>query len=186
MQEIWKDIKGYEGKYQVSNYGNVKSLNYRNTGKERLLKPILQTDGYLCVGLCKPLKMYLIHRLVAKEFIPNPDNLPCVNHKDENKHNNHVYNLEWCTNVYNLNYGTCRERMREKQLNNPKTSKKVYQYTLSGEFVREWKSTKECGRNGFNQCNIVSCCKGGYFKNNKWINVTQHKGFKWSYEKIGE
>ena len=177
MQEIFKDIKGYEGKYQVSNHGNVKSLNYHRTGKERLLKPTLQTTGYLYVSLFKPLKRFQIHRLVANAFIPNPNNLPCVNHKDEDKTNNHVDNLEWCTQLYNINYGngiikSCKKRC-----------KKVYQYTIEGKFIKEFESIKECERNGFNQGNIVSCCRGGYFKNNKWINVTQHKGYKWSYEK---
>lgn len=175
--EIWKDIEGYEGKYQVSNYGNVKSLNYYRTGKERLLKPILKPTGYLCVGLCKPLKMYLIHRLVAKAFIHNPDNLPQVNHKDENQTNNHVDNLEWCTQLYNLNYGTRNKRARESLLNHPDKSKKVYQYTLDGKFVKEWESTQECGRNGFDQQNISSCCRG---------ERKTHRGYKWTYEKIGE
>ena len=173
MEEIWKDIKGYEGKYQVSNFGNVKSLNYNHTGKEQLLKPVQYNNGYLCINLYKPLKRFLIHRLVANAFIPNPDNLPCVNHKDENKHNNHVYNLEWCTNKYNINYGTCIERIRETQLNDPNKSKKVYQYTLDGKFVREWKSTQECGRNGFNQGAVSSCCRG---------EIKTYKGFKWSFE----
>ena len=172
MQEIWKDIEGYDGKYQVSNYGNVKSLNYNNTCKERLLKPMLKNRGYLCVSLYKPLKIFSIHRLVANAFIPNPDNLPCVNHKDEDKTNNHVGNLEQCTNKYNQNYGTCRERIRKSLLNYPKTSKKVYQYTLDGEFVKEWKSTKECARNGFDQRAIVKCCKG---------KRKTHRGYIWSY-----
>ena len=175
--EIWKDIKGYEGKYQVSNYGRVKSLNYRHTGNEKLLKPILQTDGYLYVSLCKPLKRFSIHRLVAEAFIQNPDNLPEVNHKDENPTNNHVDNLEWCTNKYNINYGSRNKRVSES------LSKKVYQYTLDGELVKEWKSTAECGRNGFQQQNIVRCCKGGFIRNNKWVNVNQHRGYKWTYEK---
>ena len=176
--EIWKDIEGYEGKYQVSNYGNVKSLNYRRKGKERLLKSNQYTNGYLCVMLCNNTrKHYSIHRLVADAFIHNPDNLPCVNHKDENKHNNHVDNLEWCTYEYNSNYGSRNERIRETQLNDPKTSKKVYQYTLDGEFVREWESTKECARNGFNQGNIASCCRG---------KIKTHRGYIWSYEKLGE
>lgn len=184
MQEIWKDIKGYEGKYQVSNYGRVKSLNYRHTGKEKLLKPTLQPDGYLHVSLCKPLKRFSIHRLVANAFIPNPENLPCVNHKDENKHNNNVCNLEWCTHKYNNEYGTRLKRVIETQLKNHKLSKKVYQYTLDGELVKEWESTRECERNGFNKAHIISCCKGGRFHKNKWINATKHKGYRWSYTKI--
>lgn len=173
MEEIWKDIKGYEGLYQISSHGRVKSfLRYK-----KILKPILKTDGYLCVNLCKPLKKFSIHRLVAEAFIPNPDNLPQVNHKDEDKTNNHVVNLEWCTQLYNINYGSRNKRAIES------LSKKVYQYTLNGEFVKEWESIRECGRNGFNKGAICICCKGGRFINNKWINVTQHKGYRWSYEK---
>lgn len=171
--EIWKDIKGYEGLYQVSNYGRVKSLNYRRTGKEQLMKPILNTNGYFCVWLYnKQNKIYSIHRLVAEAFIPNPDNLPCVNHKDEDKTNNHVDNLEFCTYEYNQNYGTCRERIREKQLNHPNKSKKVYQYTIDCRFVKEWESINECGRNGFNIGGVYSCCRG---------KIKTYKGFKWSY-----
>lgn len=183
MEEIFKDIKGYEGKYQVSNYGNVKSLNYHRTGKEKLMKPVQNTKGYFWVMLCKPLKKFFIHRLVANAFIPNPDNLPCVNHKDEDKTNNHVNNLEFCTHKYNNEYGTRLKRVIETQLKNHKLSKKVYQYTLDGELVKEWKSIRECSRNGFDKGNIVSCCKGGRFRNNKWVNITQHRGYKWSYEK---
>ena len=173
MEEIFKDIKGYEGFYQVSNYGNVKSLNYRHTGNERLLKPILQTNGYLYVTLYEPNKILRINRIVAEAFINNPDNLPCVNHKDENKHNNHVDNLEWCTYKYNNEYGTRLKRFRETQLNNPKTSKKVYQYTLDGKFVKEWKSINECSRNGFNKGAVSSCCRG---------RIKTYKGYKWSIE----
>lgn len=166
MEEIWKDIKGYERKYQVSNYGRVKSLNYNHTDKEQLLKPVQYNNGYFYVNLYKPLKKFKIHRIVANAFIPNPENLPCVNHKDEDKTNNHVDNLEWCTYEYNSNYGSRNERIRKS------LSKKVYQYTLDGEFVREWKSTNECGRNGFNHSSIVSCCKG---------ERKTHKGYKWKY-----
>ena len=172
MEEIWKDIKGYEWKYQVSNYGRVKSLNYRRTGNERLLKPILQPTGYLFVMLCKPLKNFFIHRLVAEAFIPNPDNLPQVNHKDEDKTNNHVDNLEWCTQLYNLNYGSRNKRISESQLNHPNKSKKVYQYTLYGELVKEWESINECVRNGFNLGAVFSCCKG---------ERKTHKGYRWTY-----
>ena len=121
MQEIWKDIEGYEGLYQVSNKGRVKSLsrlvvrvgkpNYIT--KEKILKcSELQGTGYLAVSLGSNnnFKSMLVHRLVAQAFIPNPDNLPCVNHKDETRNNNDVRNLEWCTQKYNCNYGTARQR----------------------------------------------------------------------------
>lgn len=171
MQEIWKDIKGYEGLYKISNYGNVKSLNYHRTGKEQLLKPTLQNNGYFYVWLYKPLKRFLIHRLVAEAFIPNPDNLPQVNHKDEDKTNNHVDNLEWCSLLYNIRYGTGLKRKIANRC------KKVYQYNLDGELVNEFESTQECARNGFSQGNIASCCRG---------ERKTYKGYRWSYEKIGE
>ena len=110
--EIWKDIEGYEGLYQVSNKGRIKSLNYRRTGKEGMLKGKPDKDGYLRVSLYKNRKQkpFYIHRLVAKAFIPNSDDLPEVNHKDENKENNTVDNLEWCDRKYNNNYGSRNER----------------------------------------------------------------------------
>ena len=104
--EEWKDIKGYEGIYQISNKGRVKSLNYRHTGKEGILS-LNKRNGYFFIWLYKKgekRKPFDIHRLVAEHFILNPDNLPVVNHKDENKLNNNVENLEWCTQEYNVNY----------------------------------------------------------------------------------
>lgn len=102
MKEIWKDI---DDRYSISNFGRVKS-NYAN--KERILKPFFNHDGYLMVDIRKPgyRKSIGVHRLVAQAFLPNPDNLPQVNHKDEDKTNNCVDNLEWCTLQYNCNYGT--------------------------------------------------------------------------------
>ena len=108
--EEWRDIKGYEGKYQVSNLGRIKSLNYRGTHKHEIMKPRKTTVGYEMITLTKngiP-SQFLIHRLVAEAFIPNPNNLPCVNHKiDDYEHrsDNRVENLEWCTYRYNNTYG---------------------------------------------------------------------------------
>lgn len=110
--EIWKDIKGYEGLYQVSNMGRIKSLGNNKTRKEKILSLKPSNDGYIRVYLCKngKQKPFSVHRLVAQAFLPNPDNLPEVNHIDENKENNHVKNLEWCDRKYNMNYGSRNER----------------------------------------------------------------------------
>ena len=148
--EIWCPIKGYESLYEVSDQGRVRSLKF---GKERILKPGRNPEGYLVVCLCKngEIKQCLVHRLVAQTFIPNPDNLPQVNHKDEDKENNSVQNLEWCTNKYNSNYGTRNDRC----------SKPVLQFTKDGEFVKEWKSTNDIQRNlGYFHNNISNCCNG--------------------------
>ena len=127
-KQIWKDIEGYEGLYQVSNTGKVRSMNYNKTGKVKRLKPAIDSDGYLRLGLYKDGKQryYSVHRLVAMTFIPNPNNLPCVNHKDENKTNNCVDNLEWISHLDNMNYGTRNERLSEsrKGQNNPMYGKK--------------------------------------------------------------
>ena len=159
MNEIWKDIDGYEGLYQVSNLGNVKSLNYRHTGKERILKPGNNGLGYLQVNLCKNRKTrhFTIHRLVAKAFLENPDNKSDVNHKDEDKTNNCVDNLEWMTRKDNINYGTHNERMAKSR------SKSVLQFTKNGKFVKEWPSVIQIERDlGFSSGNISQCCNGKY------------------------
>ena len=116
MNEEWRDIKGYEGRYQVSNLGRVKSLNYNHTSREKILKAREDKVGYLYLNLYKnnKRKTHKVHRLVAQAFIENPNNYPQVNHKDENKSNNRVENLEWCTHRYNLNYGTRNQRASEK------------------------------------------------------------------------
>lgn len=142
-QEVWIDIKDYEGKYKVSNQGRVYSLNthkYLSLGNNG--------RGYLFVSLWKngEAKREYVHRLVARHFIPNPENLPQVNHKDENKENNCVENLEWCSNNYNNSYGTKKERAAKTLLNNGKTSHKVKQFTLDGEYVATYRSMREAER----------------------------------------
>ena len=168
--EIWKDIKGYEGLYQVSNFGNVMTLNYKHTGKMGLMKPYKNKQGYLLVKLYKDEKRknYKVHRLVAESFLPNPNNFPCVNHKDEDKENNFVGtpekdykdgNLEWCTHEYNNNYGSHNERVAKANTNGKK-SKKVLQLSLDGDLIREWPSVAECSRNGYDFRNVSACCRG--------------------------
>lgn len=124
QKEEWRDIAGYEGLYQVSNLGNVKSLNYSRTGKEKILKQKLNKNGYYSIQLCnnRIRKMYLVHRLVAQGFILNPDKLPCVNHIDENKQNNCVDNLEFCSVAYNNAYGTRNEKSSTSRFNHPELS----------------------------------------------------------------
>ena len=153
-KENWKDIEGYQGLYQISDKGRVKSLYF---GKERILKPGNNGQGYLHVILCKngKMKYYKVHRLVCQTFIPNPNNLPEVNHKDENKENNSVHNLEWCSSKYNINYGTHNQRSAEKR------SKPVLQFTKDGIFVNEWKSTIDVQKNlGYACGHISNCCNG--------------------------
>jgi len=166
--EIWKDIEGYPN-YQVSNMGRVKSLNYLRTGKEKILKSCNNNKGYIYVNLYKEGKQkhYLIHRLVAQAFIPNPDNLPEVNHKNENPTDNRVENLEWCTSQYNNNFGTHNERMA-KTLSIP-----ILQFTKEGEFIKKWDGAIQVERElGFNQGSISKCLKGKY---------KSAYGFKWHY-----
>lgn len=170
-EEIWKDIKGFEGHYQVSNLGRVKSIKFR---KERILKPAKVGSGYLQVDLRKNGEHNLckVHRLVCKVFLPNPKNLPQINHKDEDKTNNKVENLEWCDARYNNTYGTRTQRANEKNTNG-KCSKPVIQYTKDGKVVKEWKSTKDVERNlGYDHGSISKCCMGKY---------KSAYGFLWRY-----
>ena len=147
-EEIWKDIQGYEGLYMVSNLGRVKSLNYHRTGKERIMKPSDNGHGYLFVVLCKDGKdkNCRINRLVAQAFLPNPNNLPEVNHKDENPKNNRVENLEWCSRQYNVDYSL---------------SKAVIGIDKVSGLILEFPSTREAERQtGISKGNICDCLKG--------------------------
>lgn len=176
MEEIWKDIKGYEGLYQVSNLGRVRSLDklsltnrhkreeYRKL-KGKILKPIKDYYGYLRVGLYKNQKetMHPIHRLVIEAFKPNPLNLPCINHINEIKTDNQPENLEYCTFQYNTEY-SC--------------AKPILQYDKQGNFIKEWGSLSEIQRQlGCSISNISNCCLRKFNRKSTY-------GFKWYYKPI--
>lgn len=157
MREEWRPLVGYEGLYEVSNRGNMKSLNYRRTGKEGILKAVKDKDGYLRVQLWKDgkRKMYAVHRLVAQAFLPNPNNLPIINHKDENKQNNKVENLEWCNISYNNIYNGRAKKVAEK------LSKPVIAIDKINGLILEFPSAHEASRQtGIAQSHINACCKG--------------------------
>lgn len=157
MEEIWKDIKGYEGLYQVSNLGNVKSLNYKRWHKEKIMNMQINKGGYYTISLHKDKKekRFLVHRLVAEAFIPNIYNLPQINHKDENSLNNNYKNLEWCNQGYNNNYGNHNEKMIKS------LSKRIKQYDKNNNFIKEWMSMIIASKElNINSGNICCCCKG--------------------------
>lgn len=158
MNEIWKDIEGYEGLYQVSNLGNIKSLR-----SNKLMSVNDSGIGYMKTHLSKNGKQTYpyVHRLVAIAFLPNPNNLPEVNHKDENKSNNNVTNLEWCDKYYNANYGTLMKRSLEtKKRNNSKGQEYAcLQYDLKGNLIAEYKSESEAYRQTGVR-HIADCCRG--------------------------
>lgn len=149
--EEWKPIVCYEEKYQISNYGQVKSLNYRGSGKDKILKLQKDTYGYNKVILYKngKAKTRTVHRLVAEAFIPNPNNLPQINHKDEDKSNNCVDNLEWCSAKYNNSYGSRKERVSMLQ------GKKVRCVELDKVFDSFAEAARELG---LKVTNISRCC----------------------------
>lgn len=173
--EIWKDIKEYEGLYQVSNFGRVKSLNYNRTQNEKILKPGNDCLGYYRVSLskCGKAKTKAIHRLVAETFIDNPNRYNYINHIDCNKTNNNVENLEWCTQKHNVQEArryNLREYTKGKDNAN---SKKLGQYDLKGNLKKIWDCTMDIQRQlGFKNCNISLNCQGK--------RKTAY-GFKWRY-----
>ena len=192
MNEIWRtavyDGEIYEELYKVSNLGRILSLDYRRTGKAELMNPFEMPNGYFQVCLSKngETKKCYVHRLIAETFLENPENKPCINHKiegDEGKKINMVFfnedgtvdeertTIEWVTYKENNDYGTHNERMAKTKTNG-KCSKKVLQLSLSGELIREWPSTKECGRNGFDSSSVTKCCNG---------KQKTHKGFRFMY-----
>ena len=169
MEEVWKQVCGFEGVYEVSTLGRVRSLDRRNAAgafcKGVVLKQRVGNQGYPYVILKNGAvqKTIKTHRLVASAFLPNPENLPQINHKDEVKTNNRLDNLEWCDAYYNIHYGTAMLRSSEKQ------SKPVFQFDLDGRLVGKHKSTRAAQtETGVSQSKISMCCNrkritaGGY------------------------
>lgn len=185
MKEIWKDIPEYEGLYQASNTGKIRShdrliivppnnksiygFNYIREGRE--LKQQVSKNGYLKVLLYDELgnrKFRTVHRLIASTFLSNPHNYTCVNHRDENKLNNSLDNLEWCTHKYNINYGTCISRRSNSQRSTNKNMTPIAKCADDGSIVDVYKSMREASRlNNLYQSNIFKSCNsnikcGGY------------------------
>ena len=194
MNEIWRDIKGYEGLYQVSSLGRIKSLPRYEIGhngkkhsniffrKGGMLKPNDRGNGYLHFVLSKngKQKTFYIHRLVGMAFQDICGEWfdgAVINHKDENPLNNAASNLEWCSRSYNTKYGNSMNKMLSSRNKNQMCSEKqVIQLTLDGEFVAEYKSIAEAGRqNGINIGNIGSVCRG---------ERKSSGGFLWQYKEV--
>lgn len=192
--EYWKDILDWEGLYQVSNLGRVKSLEknvvYKDGTihhrKERILRLGKHTQGYSVVHLSKEGEVFAkyIHVLQSQVFIPNPNNLPEINHKDENKSNNYIHinddgsvnpelsNLEWVSHKDNINHGTRNERCRQKN------SKPVVQYDMSGNYIAEYESIKMAAAlTNMNEASIGACCLGKRIKT-----IKDNQRYTWRYK----
>jgi hypothetical protein len=169
----WKfgnQLMTMNGLYEVSNLGNIKSLIKPHIKSEKILKPFKNENGYEIITLTKnkETKSYRVHRLVALAFLENEENYPCINHKDENRSNNNVDNLEWCTYSYNNNYGNRISKYCKKRY------KKVNQYRLNGEFIKEWDSIKQISEKlKISSSGVIACCKNRF---------KQFKGYIWKYK----
>lgn len=183
MNEIWKDIYGYEGRYQISNLGRVKGLCYHNGTKERILKLRKNQSGYIIVNLYKAGSnkgnLRTVHRLVAEHFLSNDKKYPMINHKDENIENNNVENLEWCDNRYNVLYSIklhperYKEKSAETKRRYSKQTNPIVQKTLEGKKINIYINVRQVVKEtGFHQWSIIECCKG---KRKKAY------GYKWEF-----
>ena len=177
MKEIWKQIDEFPN-YSISNLGNV----YSNIS-QKILKPTIDSNGYCIVGLFinGQQKKKKVHQLVARAFIENPFEYQQVNHKDENKQNNRVDNLEWCDCSYNINYGTRNEKVSKSITNNPnKLRRKILCLDLStNQIIKEYPSLRSVEKDGFNHGAVYQVCSG-------YGRLKTYKGYNWKYleEKI--
>lgn len=156
--EEWKPIEGYEGMYEVSNKGKIKSLarDYNNrTLHDRIMKQYVGKTGYFCIRLCKngKTKLFKVHRLIAEAFIDNPNKLPFINHLDGNKLNNSISNLEWCSPSRNIKHA---------YLTGLRRTQSVFQLDVEGKVLKMWGSISEASeKTGVDISKICSCCRGG-------------------------
>lgn len=172
---MWKDIINYEGLYQINEEGQIKNL-----ATNKILKNRIGKRGYCEVMLYKnkSTKQFKVHRLIAETFIPNPNDYPCVNHKDENKLNNNINNLEWCTHKYNVNYGTRTQRMVQTQ-RQIKKGKSVLCYDKNMNLICIYRTISEGARavNG-KPSNISKCCQDNIYRNKKY---RTSRGYIWKF-----
>lgn len=205
MEEVWKDVNGYEGFYQVSNYGRIKSVdrtvasrgNYINNIKGKILKTFTIYSGYVYACLSKNGSSISkrVHRLMAEAFLEKKEGCDIVNHKDENPTNNFIFvrddgsvdeeksNLEWCNQKYNINYGTRNKRVSEKQ--RILYGKRVIQYSLDGVEIARYRSVKDAEEStGVISANIRACAGHKLYRNKSGNYTPRFKagGFKWEYE----
>lgn len=179
MYEEWRDIQGYEGLYQISNYGRVKSLRrkaYNHFTKERIMTPVITKKGYYQVRLHNGTNSqgFKIHRLVAKAFIPNSYNVSQVNHIDGNKQNNCVNNLEWVTPKQNMQHAASNGLLRDVSGNNNPNCKPIKQYDLNGNFIKRWNSMRDIYEVlGIDRHSIRNCCVG---------NLKTSHNYVWRYD----
>lgn len=178
-KEIWKDVNGFEGIYQVSNHGRLKS--FKRITKGRILSNNNKTGGYLSVVLRQSLKIKStrMHRIVAEHFVPNPENKPQVNHKDLNKQNNYFENLEWCTQKENNDHANVHKPWKNDGMINYNKNIRpipVIQYELSGIQIKEFKNGKEASlETGVCHRNILQVCNGSQ-------NRKQAGGYMWKFK----
>lgn len=187
-EEIWAPVKGFEGRYEVSTLGRVRSLSYNGTGLVKVLKPSGDTHGYTKFSLCKDGRRYMkkTHRLVAEAFLEKPKNKECVDHINGIRSDNACENLRWCSHKENLNYPLFKLKAAVAKIGMINelchNSRRLIQKTMDGTVIKEWPSAMEVQRTlGFGQPSITNCCNGkkqsAYGYKWEWIDAPKRKPY---------